>query len=781
MKKIEAFPSYMIFFDNTRVDQYVKSFSTSVSNDGGISRASIEMLPLPSLDRVHRQTGGGGSFAEDAIDNMTNVKIFIKNVFNGKYSCVFDGNIRGKSVSESPNGNSLSYSAVDHMELLAQTTVLIAIPISDRTGNTATAFRLKAQGIDHEATDPLINQGQLDLKGFTIRQTVDKVVKQALASNAIYSDANGVYHWNDPAGRIAVMGDIDPKLHEAGVIDLQINPNALKVDSMYVLINDIVQKMMFEFFQDRDGTIRIKPPFWHEGVPINHVLDASIVLNYTDHTSWESMYTRVVTTGGVAQHHYGVASEQHSQLLVMPMGVYSGEIGSQGRWADSRPVQSTSATHDLWDGRFSGSQTGVQWLDSNTLLLGWTAGGKGAAWTMRPGGDIRHLAGGMQNGVVREVTQNSVLVELLSGPYAGCMIAYLNMGSTRVQERTVIFGGTLLGHATTMAAGNSVRIEVRTKNYGLSAERRSDQYLTVETIDPIVYCRDIVSERPTASIYAIEATGIDQLIAPSALERKNGISVYEANQPMIRLSNQNQDAYGALRKYSAFMYNMLNSMANTASVQIIGAPWIRPGMNCWLMPTKTDKVYYVASVTHNGDPKNGVYTSLKLVHGRGSSAFFLGAESMFGSLRDKKDNIFINEIATQYDPKNGAFGPIVAGARDYTSVANKSSDFHNSADDGIIKADRSPFLMELYARSAQEYGYGDFSTARAQGITSSTDTLATFLFSSDMTDQQIQITLDAIYDKAPAVVKERGRKIKAAVQLARNNLHLQHLHTPLGK
>ena len=138
MASLEASPHYIIYFDNVRVDEFVKSWTVNLSCNGNIGTAEIEFVYLAELaytaasvkdihnsESIMRMLG--------VIDNMTNVKIFVKNIFSQKYQLIFDGNIKGKSSSRSPRGSSLVFRAVDYMAWTNRTIAPIVIPYTQST------------------------------------------------------------------------------------------------------------------------------------------------------------------------------------------------------------------------------------------------------------------------------------------------------------------------------------------------------------------------------------------------------------------------------------------------------------------------------------------------------------------------------------------------------------------------------------------------------------------------------------------------------------------------
>lgn len=115
-KSLDAVPGYAIFFDNVRVDKYVTNFNVNLYSNGSMGNANIGMIYIKDLYKVHTKNSQGEVVStQDGIEDGTNVKIFVRNIFNGKYVSVFDGIIKGRSVQKTPGGMTISYSAIDYM------------------------------------------------------------------------------------------------------------------------------------------------------------------------------------------------------------------------------------------------------------------------------------------------------------------------------------------------------------------------------------------------------------------------------------------------------------------------------------------------------------------------------------------------------------------------------------------------------------------------------------------------------------------------------------------
>jgi peptidoglycan hydrolase-like protein with peptidoglycan-binding domain len=650
-KTIEGITEYAIYFDDIRVDHLVKSFEVNLGCDGGIGSASVDMLYAPMLYKTRVTDSQGFILDEDGIENMTNMKIFIKNIFNNKFILVFDGNIKGKSLSRSQGSYALTFTANDYMTWLNRTIVPLAIPV-DQSLTASDKLRWKAQGINPQdkniAKFDSIND--INFRGETIKEIVSKVLKNTISSNKIYSDPDSVAAWDDAAKRIAILGDIDENLRKKKILDFVIT-NDVSVSSIYVMINDLIKTLLFEFYQDRDGVIKIKPPFWNEKVLKDHIIDPSLIISYVESVNWNNYFTRMLVTGGLED--IQEDSDEYAKSILTPVVAYA------------LNTPSDIYTDFLNDVSYDDT------TESNQI----------ASWpTLRQG----------SNGTAVEQLQN-ILKEL---------------GYTEVAEIDGYFG------ALTRAA-----VQHFQKDSGL-------------TIDGIV---GGLTKTALKKKFQNSKVGNDAFLNGTTVEKKYGVSVYEAQQPLIKFSSAdiitdgNKDACAALVDYSRFMLNLLNSSVTVANVQLIAMPWLRPGFNTWVDPLGIDKVFYVSAVTHQGGAQMGVFTNARLSFGRSSSGFTKDV-TMFGSLKAKKDNVFVNQIFSEYKPE--ALGSAIGSSSEFVSMRNKFSAFYNSSSNDIIKADsKNPHFYELYG-IADVFGGSSASTTTTAVSTLSTKTADKYLVSS---------------------------------------------------
>lgn len=752
---LEAFPGYAIYFDNVRVDQFVKDFTVNLSTDGTFGQANINMIYVPSLDKiVHEEAKGnivtvkdqeskksevksqtvfkvnyrgtataalnvrsgpgtgnakigmtypGGDIVvseehhtndsekvwlkmkywlwrggtkegyvsgryvrrydkgpvpstkpitgsssegasnvgtgmslkvEDGLENMTNVRIFIKNIFTEKYVQVFEGNIRSKSTSIQNNERSFSVQAYDYMNWLHRTTCPIAVPF-DGTLTVGDRLKWKAQGIDLNKVKTVQTAADITFKGKNIAQTWTTVSEQTLSANKLYSDPNSVSMFDNALKRVAIMGDIDEKLRKAEVMDFIITNSATQMTSVYVMLNDILRLLMFEFYQDRDGVIRIKPPFWNEHVIMSHVIDKSLIMSYNETTNYSSFFTRAIVQGGIEQHQEDISSDVVKSIIT-PVVV----VTSSGIQANSGPVVVTSAPGTVTNTSADGGSTtlGNKIVATAKKYLGWPY-----IW----GGSSPSQGGFDCSGLIQYAyAQNGISIPRVTYDQV--------KGGTKVTGS--LMAGDLLfsnydgrgpGHVV-MYIGNGQIIEAQKKGVPIHIRatpsyKEARRYLTATSgaNSGTNKGNNIVYEKP-------KSVGPDTLLNATEIERKYGPLVHETTQSLIKFSTSSaagnsSNAYDALTKYGRFILDYMNSAMSLASIQTVAMPWLRPGFNVWIDPATIDKVFYISAISHFGNA-TGTYTTLNMTMGRPSSEF-TGNKNSLGALKPgNSDNIFVSSL-----------------------------------------------------------------------------------------------------------------------------------------
>ena len=632
---------------------------------------------------------------DDGVEYMTNVRIFVKNIFNGKYVQIFGGNITSKSTTYTGAEKTLSFQCQDFMNWLTRTICPIAVPY-DGTLQIADRLKWKAQGIDLDKVRSVNSIKDITFKGKTLSQTWQIISSQTISANKIYSASDTVSAWDNALNRVVVMGDIDENLRKAEVVDFMITTSTTQINSTYVMMNDILRTLMFEFYQDRDETIRIKPPFWNEHVLRNHVIDTSLIMSFTESTNYNQMYTRVIATGGLEEWHKTEGLDDFTTSLLTPVVVYT----SSGITANSGPVVVTSnTTASVGGGTGSNIATSAvavakQYIGTPYVWGGAAPGGfdcsglvyyayKQAGYTGWTGRETTYTL--LEKGR-RVASANDLKPGDLLFPHSGHVVMYI--------------GNNQIIHAP--QTGDVVKIEtMQPRHYNLD-KRRYVEWDGVGNTSPTEYVKP-------------ESIGPDSLLQPTFIEKKYGPLIYDASQPLIKFSTSgatdSSSAYDALSKYARFMLNYLNSSVTMSSMQTIAMPWLRPGFNVWVDPVRTDKIFYINNISHYGNAQ-GNFTNLNMTMGR-RRADFINKKDMVGALNPgKSDDIFVNKL--KVTPEH--FGTVC----NYDEVLNKVNAFYNDSSSSTKEYRPSdPYYTYLYGVDGGKPQYNETAAASSSSSGSS--------------------------------------------------------------
>ena len=369
MPVIDGSPDYLVFLDNVNVDLFIKSWSTNLSVSGEMGHAGMEFLEFDGL--------------RESIDDLTSVTIFVKNMFNGKYDMVFDGEMRVKADASSPaNGGILNYTAVQQIHWLQSTQAPTFLSIGNLV-NRYTRLLWAAQGLDYTNARHVASVGDTRFAGKTLEEIVQKIFKNVEEMNLVFSNPASVVNFANLSRRMRVMGDISTSLRDGGFTDYFMNQSGEYRETMYVLINDIVSKLNFEFFEDRDGIIRVKPPFWKDDILRSHVIHPIMDLGFNSNTDWNAKVTRVVVNGASSLDGNSDPSADINATLDIPMGIYIGgkfltgkEIFGSIETTDAPSPMAEKSLHDLLGGYngtdgVSGSADAAKWLLAIAVSSGY--------------------------------------------------------------------------------------------------------------------------------------------------------------------------------------------------------------------------------------------------------------------------------------------------------------------------------------------------------------------------------------------------------------------------
>lgn len=642
---------------------------------------------LKSVDAVDGLSEGISVTNDDGIENMTNVRIFVKNIFSGKYVQIFGGNISGKSTSISGGEKTLTFQCRDFMTWLTRTICPIAVPFDD-TLTKADRLKWSAQGISVESSEiqKVTSANEISFKGKSLAEIWAQLSKQTISINKLYTTPDSVAAWDNAINRVIIMGDIDPNLRKKQVVDFMLSSSQTSVNSIYVMMNDILRTLMFEFYQDRDETIRIKPPFWNDDVLASHVIDPAMILSYVESTNYESMYTRVCATGALDEWMSTSDNNQLIDKMLTPVAVYttsgvSADSGSssvkQNTDTNTQEYQyeyDTGASASIGNAaaQYAKTKEGEEYGSCAEFIEECFREGGYSAWGSQSQSAASFKKQGKKVTNFNDLRPGDIIFPIMEPGEQNCgtgshVLLYLGNDKTAELWEDALPSPVI------------VIKKLREKKYIYEIRRITEGEV-----------EDILTEKPTN-------LGPASLLEPSLIERKYGPLIYDCTQPLIKFStstyvDSSASSYEALTKYAKFMLNYLNSSCAMASAQLVAMPWIRPGFNVWVDPIRTDKIYYVNSINHYGNA-SGNYTTLNMTMGRRRKDFLSGGATI-GSLNPgKSDNAFVSTI----DKKASDVGAVC----NYSDVLNRMKAFYiTDKTEHLQEYWNSSYFKGLYAQDS---------------------------------------------------------------------------------
>ncbi|MEG0728118.1 MAG: peptidoglycan-binding protein [Anaerovoracaceae bacterium] len=641
----------------------------AVGSSGGGSSTSKPTKPNANkVDPIYK-------LGEDGIEDMTVVRIYEKNMITNKFMPVFEGNLRRKSITISGGVRTLSLSAVDYMNWLNRTICPIALPLDD-TLAPGDRLRWKAQGIDLKQVGTVKSAADINFKGKNVKQMWDTITKQTLKCNSLYNTTDSVSLFDNVMSRTAIMGDIDETLRKAQVMDFMLTTSATSASSIYVLMNEVFKTLMFEFFQTGDGIIRIKPPFWNETVLASHVIDPSLIVNFTGSTDWENRFTRIITTGGLEDWQRPDNNDTLTTAIMTPVVVAT----SSGLTANSGAVSITSnGGGSGGSGEGTGGSAVVgdsNWeLGNQILSYGKTFFGKPYVWGGT--GPRGYDCSGYTQAVYKKFGYS---IPRVSGDQISAGVSVKGQkyqpGDLLCWKKGV--GGRKVGHVALYSRPGFMYEAQKTGTNIGEYPIRNTPHDVRRIIGHSKVNGGYVSAGVThggSAMSGTQAPGPDTLLQLTDDERKYGPKTMDITQPLIKFStapgvNNSSSAYDALTRYSKFMLNYSNSGMSVASLTTVAMPWIKPGFNIWVDPLGINMVYYVSGISHQGSAANGSYTSFNLTMGRPLEEFRKNKSPIGGLKPGKSDDVFINTFYAS--PKD--FGTPC----NYDRVAEKCKQFYTS-------------------------------------------------------------------------------------------------------
>lgn len=746
---------YLIFFDDIRVDQYVQNWTATISVSGSYGSASISMYYVPDMDKIthdfnkenvlkytletaYTEEERSHFFIDDGVENMTNVRIFMKNIYSGRFVQVFEGNIRAKSISVQSGRRTITFEAYDYMNWMNRIICPWSIAINDSYASYD-LINWAAYGIDAVvACNQYKTVNETDGNGMSLAQAINRVIHYSYLNNAFLSEANSVMAWDKPLLRLILMGDISETLRTAKFWGYMIETQSTQTDSFYLKMQSILNNLMFEYYQDRDGLIRIKPAFWNRHVMKNSIVDSSMIVSFFEQVNWNNFYTRVVCNGGVNQENSTITSSDAvkyltptavatfaGQVITQKVSTYSGTKSNTGddttknkivTFSQGESVLSTSGY--LWpvpghlgvDLEF-GKNTSSNKLNTGIDITCATKSSvsiRGANVVAAKNGTVTFVHDCNHTGACayKNGLGSCVFIEHSDGN----ITKYCNLGSVLVKKNAEVTMGDIIGKV-----GSSGNVNTATLHFEIESKDNS-------TVDPMIYLSydtdgaeeydlvDILNGDGSLSKTAAQTISYESdpdladqfLLTLSAMEKRYGPLVRSMTQSMIKFENAaallggsttsdfltrayekdaeegvnttRTQACEALCKYSQFYLNYLNATCDVASLTTIPMPWMRPGTNLWIDPAGIDKIFYINSITHSGGMSSGCSSSFSLSIGR-SRQNFLNGSVMFGSAKTASEDVFVNTIYEK--TLKGSFDNTLKES-DYAAIRTEFRNYHLS-------------------------------------------------------------------------------------------------------
>lgn len=613
---LEGFPNYIIFFDNQHIQRYVTTFSVSKALGGNPGEAVINMLYTEAFMQI---------------PYMTDVRIFVRNIFSSKYQLIFSGQLHGRQVSINGNDKQIIFTAYDHMFWLQRIPVPFLFGVEKSLDRIA-CFSWLAKGINFQKVQSIVTAKDQAFDNLNLEDTIKAMFAQVNESLTYHADAteaddNSIYHWLNLANKIKVVSDIDAALRKDSKLDI-FYQGAI-VENMYVLLAGIVNQLGYEMYEDLDEMIKIKEPYWSEGVVRNHVIDPVLMIDFNEDTNWDSKYTRVLVTGGVeASIAENVQSEEELHQF-MPAGLYIGNT-EDDFYVDALSVFDPALRADNSFVKDDASYISAD--ASRNSVVGMACSRQGLPYVWGGTGTMSFDCSGLVVWSLKQVgyvpgCRTSEEMYKIARPVSLANIQPGDLGFSNWKSAGPGHVGMYCGQVT-KPDGTTVYRWIQA-----SSSRKSvviDESPTNKNCGGFTKYGDIISTiqggYSGAGAIAVPIGAMQKpLTKLTDAERKYGINVFETQQPLIRMNTTNTtDNYGEvvpmLKQYTKYLYNVLNSATVNASMTMLAAPWLRLGFNLWLDPNGMSRFYYINSIRHSGDA-NGVYTALGLTYGRSETEY----------------------------------------------------------------------------------------------------------------------------------------------------------------
>jgi len=833
---------YKIFFDDIQVDHLVESYSCTISCNGSYNSASITMIYHPDLDRITHNLNKDNVISynlnladnekrvftiDDGVENMTNIRIFVKNIFSGRYIQIFEGNVRAKRSSIIDGERSITFVAYDYMNWLNRILCPWTVSINSEIF-APDLLQWAAYGI--KISDAVIansTTNQYENKALSLAVAINRAIQFSYLNNIFLSEEDSVLAWDKPLLRFDLMGDISEKLRNESFWGNVIETTVTRTDSFYLKLQQILNNLIFEYFQDRDGIIRIKPSFWNMDVLKNSVIDSSMIQSFNDETNWNNFYTRMVCKGEADQ----IYTDDATMFTPTAVATFKGAVTSKSKEAaQNDKVLNISGTSAATNDNAVGEDGLVcyPYIDSFTITQKWKTGthngidlvgsSNTAPLYSIVGGEVTHVNDELGH------TQGYCL-EVYSERY-NVYVVFMHMNSAprrsnglAIKKGDTVTAGELVGYQGNTGESRGYHLHLEVNNVPWAKRKTTNNwnanpaaFIGIENVEGKSYVLISKSNKnrsggsgnspydkskspstvssgienniyPSIS-YDYDEEAAKKLLEMSEMEKRYGPLIDDKTQPMIKFENVEGYTYGfdsssateseietkayeALVEYAKFELNYRNAESSVANATTVSMPWLRPGTNVWIDPTSIDKIFYLSSITHSGNPKSGCFSSLTLNIGRRRENFLNGTVAFGARLDNGTQDIFVSEVYKDVS----TFGETVD---DYDKVREDLDDYHKVKKEKVLNAELDENILKtLYTNDNNTIRKNEVSFEASgdnfgSGGTDDKKTVSgSFLvFDGEYSLAQIQSALTDLYtsDSTPDIIKKRRSRLKSIIE-----------------
>ena len=312
--KIAHRSNYIVYIDDVRVDQFLVNWQSSIGLSANQASASLTFFRSPAMDEWKAY--------------LSKVKIFAENPFTKKFSMVFEGDIISRSYSESKKHmGTITFHCSGFYHWL-EVKIPMAISTTDEM-NPLQRFIYEAQNINIEEVRAFVtSDAEILMKDNNVQGVIDQLFEKVTIGYYQAAEDNTNFAFSKIKDRFVILSDVKEEFRESGFLDLFTFSKATYIDSFSAYLVEVIEQLMMEFYQDRDGTMKIKFPAWGDDVLKSHILDASIIESISGVDNWAIEPTRVLAVGSAT--HLQKALQANSvggnmmYDLTIPVGLYIG-------------------------------------------------------------------------------------------------------------------------------------------------------------------------------------------------------------------------------------------------------------------------------------------------------------------------------------------------------------------------------------------------------------------------------------------------------------------------